>query len=138
MNSNLPYRPNVCLFILNKNNEIFIGERLGAKGVWQLPQGGIEEDLDEKGNALREAHEELGVDMDLLSIQKKLDSTYRYDFDVVPKYFEGKFKGQQQCFYVLKYTGTEGQINLSRFEQEFSDWKWVSLEDFAILSLIHI
>ena len=128
-NQDLPYRPNVCLVILNQNNQIFIGERNHNEADhWQLPQGGIEPEGTIAENALREGAEELGVDLDSLTVIKQLEASHCYDFRNPPEYAIGKFRGQEQCFWLLKFNGRDGDIQLDRYEAEFKDWKWCSVE----------
>ena len=123
------YRPNVCLLILNQQNQLFLGERLGSPGVWQLPQGGVEADLDLKANAIREAAEELGVNPESFEAIKLLEARNQYKWDEVPIYFQGKWIGQKQRFYLLRFLGKDSEIQLDRYEAEFSSWKWVMPKD---------
>jgi len=124
----LPLRPNVCLLIVNKKRLLFLGQRTGEKAVWQFPQGGVEEGSLED-NALREAHEELGVDRHLLRIVQKLNATHEYDFANPPDYARGRWRGQAQTFWLLEFLGEDPDIQLSRFEPEFADFAWCPSEE---------
>jgi putative (di)nucleoside polyphosphate hydrolase len=119
----LPLRPNVCLLILNKERNLFLGQRSGASAVWQFPQGGVEHGSLEE-NALREAHEEMGVDLNLLRVLQKLSATHEYDFANPPEYARGVWRGQSQTFWLLEFLGVDADIKLDRFEPEFSSFAW--------------
>ncbi len=127
--SQLPLRPNVCLFVLNLAGLIFLGRRHGQPQVWQLPQGGVEEQGTLEENALREAHEELGVSLSSLKVIQRLNSTHAYDWAVPPEYAVGKFRGQQQTFFVLEFIGADSEIELNRFSPEFDEFCWCKPED---------
>lgn len=130
---NLPLRPNVCMIVLNSENKVFLGERAGEPGVWQFPQGGIEADASIEESVIRELHEELGAEKNLFQIIRRLDATHEYDFARTPPYAVGKFRGQAQSFWLVRFVGTDQDINLSRFEVEFTNFRWVSLSE--VLSL---
>lgn len=134
MESEREYRPNTCLLIMNSEQKLFLGERYGEPGVWQLPQGGMEPEYTEEENALREAAEELGADEDCFSTIMKLDATHQYDFPIVPEYAEGRWHGQRQSFWLLEFRGGDSDIQLDRHHQEFSDWKWCTLVEVLELS----
>ena len=128
--TNLPYRPNVCLFILNSSSQIFIGLRSGSDTIWQLPQGGVEDDLDLAGNAIREAYEELGADQDKFQIIKQLDARHQYDFRTTPDFAKGVYRGQDQTFWLLSFSGEDSEIDLNRYTPEFKEWCWMDHQDF--------
>jgi putative (di)nucleoside polyphosphate hydrolase len=126
----LPLRPNVCLFIVNQNKRIFVGERFGCPGIWQLPQGGIEDGISEEENALREAHEELGADLKLFRTVKRLEAQHWYNFsEPVPLYAVGRWRGQKQSFWLIEFCGKDEDINLGRFQPEFSDYCWATVDE---------
>ncbi len=126
----LPFRPNVCLIILNKDNKIFIGERIDTPGAWQLPQGGAEESYTDEENALREAQEEMGLESgDLIKIEKQLKNTHTYEWKSPPAYAVNKWKGQAQKFFILRFLGLNSDVTLDRFTPEFSNWRWCDISD---------
>lgn len=129
MNEQLPFRPNVCLLIANRENKLFLGERNGSPGIWQLPQGGVETDSSEEESALREACEELGVEPELLRVIAKLTATHSYDFREPPAYAIGKWRGQRQTFWLLRFLGEDTDIDLARYEPEFSSFCWCTAEE---------
>jgi putative (di)nucleoside polyphosphate hydrolase len=129
MTPTLPYRSNVCMFVINNENLLFIGERAGSPGVWQLPQGGEEEGLTREENVIKELTEELGALPQHFSIMQQLKATHCYDFRNPPAYAVGKFRGQQQSFWLVRFTGTDNDIQLDRYHPEFSAYKWIPLKE---------
>ena len=130
----LPLRPNICLLVFDRRRLLFVGERLGEPGVWQFPQGGIEDGTSLEENALRELEEELGAPRFAFRLVKKLRSANSYEFSKPPAYAEGKWRGQQQSFYLVEFTGDDSQIDLARHEPEFMNWKWCSVEEVKQLA----
>jgi putative (di)nucleoside polyphosphate hydrolase len=127
--SNLPYRPNVCMLIFNREGKLFLGERAGAKGVWQFPQGGVEAGHSIEESVYREIEEELGVSRDLVRIRKKLDATHEYDFDVIPEYARDRFRGQSQTFWLVEFLGKDTDIQVHSDAAEFQSWMWCSPDE---------
>jgi putative (di)nucleoside polyphosphate hydrolase len=125
----LPYRPNVCLLIMNNKSLLFLGERADRSQIWQLPQGGVESDASIEENVIREAHEELGVGIELLEIVKKLEATHVYDFAKTPDYAIGKWRGQSQTFWLLRFLGKDTDINLARYHPEFANFCWCNADE---------
>lgn len=125
----LPYRPNVCMFVLNAENKVFVGERSDHPGAWQLPQGGVETGMSLEENVLKELTEELGAPKETFTILKKLSATHTYDFFNTPPYAINVWRGQAQTYWLVKFTGDESQINLSLYEVEFQSYAWVALQD---------
>jgi putative (di)nucleoside polyphosphate hydrolase len=121
----LPLRPNVCMFLINAKGQILLGERFGSRGEWQLPQGGVDKGTPLEENVIRELNEELGIAPDKLKIIQKLIATHTYEFKDPPGYALGKWRGQSQTFWLVKFLGTDLDINLTlHHEQEFSAWQW--------------
>jgi len=130
----LPLRPNVCLLILDPRGRLFLGERRGCPGVWQLPQGGVDPGLTEEECALKEAHEELGAPRERFRILTRLSALNEYDFDEPPPRARGKWRGQSQRFWVLRYLGADDEIDLDRFEPELMAWRWCSVGEVRRLA----
>ena len=114
--------------LFNKNGEVFVGKRIDqtVEG-WQMPQGGIDDGETPKQAALRELQEEVGTDK--AEVLGEMDDWVTYD---LPKHligvaFHGKYKGQRQKWFALRFTGQEGDIDLTAHEPEFSSFQWVSL-----------
>lgn len=124
----LPLRPNVCLIIINNDNRIFVGERADNPGHWQFPQGGAEPDLSLEENALREAEEELGASSNCFEVIQQLEATHQYDWETPPDYAVGKWRGQSQTFWLIRFTGDDSEIDLNKHVPEFISWKWVDID----------
>ena len=127
----LPYRPGVGLVILNHQNDIFIGERFDQPGIWQLPQGGIDDgDEDFNTSVFRELYEETGIrDATILKI---MDDWQYYDLPdhLIARLWDSKYRGQKQKWVALRHNGQENEINLhtSRYP-EFRSWQWISRQE---------
>lgn len=130
MQNNALYRPCVGLAVFNARGEVFVGERIDTPGAWQMPQGGIDPGEDIQSAALRELAEEIGTDKaEILTI---FPDTIRYDLPerLIQKLWNGKYRGQEQTWVALRFTGQDSDINLNAFDPpEFSAWQWVPLAD---------
>jgi len=125
---NLPYRPCVGVMLTNPRGHVFVGQRLDRdQDAWQMPQGGV--DLGEKtlDAAMRELEEETGVTPDLVSVEGETSGLIRYDIphELVPNIWKGRYRGQEQKWYLMRFHGTDSQINLQTEHPEFSEWKWM-------------
>jgi putative (di)nucleoside polyphosphate hydrolase len=127
-NDALRYRPCVGIALFNNEGKVFVGERINAPGAWQMPQGGIGANEDIKCAALREMKEEIGTDRaEIICIA---DCTIRYDLpeEIAKNIWNGRFRGQEQTWVALRFTGQDTDIDLNTFEHpEFSAWQWVDL-----------
>ena len=130
----LPLRPNVCMLIFNSERKLFLGERHDETGVWQFPQGGAEPEFSLEENVYRELEEELGIRRSSLQIEKKLDSTHEYEFRNPPSYARGKWRGQSQTCWLVRFLGTDAEINLDTAEPEFMSWKWCEVDEVRMLA----
>ena len=126
--STLPYRRGVGIMLRNGAGEVLVGSRIDMQSdAWQMPQGGIDEGETPKQAVLRELREEVGTDK--AEVLGEMDDWVTYD---LPKHligvaFHGKYKGQRQKWFALRFTGQEGDIDLTAHEPEFSSFQWVSL-----------
>lgn len=117
--------------MLNDRNQILVGQRASASAgavIWQFPQGGIDSDESLETAALREACEELGLDVEKLKFISSLKAINQYDFEVPPEYAKNVWRGQRQNFAILKFLGQDSDFDLNRFEPEFTDWCWLKIE----------
>jgi len=123
----LPLRLGVGIVLLNKKNEIFVGKRIdNPKNSWQMPQGGVDQNEDFLQAAKRELVEETGIKS--IRLIKELDGWFKYDLPeyLLGKLWEGKYKGQKQKWFVMKFLGKSNEINVKTKNPEFLDWKWIN------------
>ena len=131
----LPYRRNVGVMLANPAGHVFVGQRIdNDQAAWQMPQGGIDKGEDPRAAALRELTEETGVTPDLVTVEAETDGWLAYDLphDVVPRIWKGRFRGQEQKWFLLRFHGTDDQVRLDADDhQEFSQWRWLSPDDLV-------
>jgi putative (di)nucleoside polyphosphate hydrolase len=134
MTSDLPYRPCVGIMLFNQDGKVFVGKRIDqtVEG-WQMPQGGIDKGEEPKQAVLRELQEEVGTGK--AEILGEMEDWVTYD---LPKHligvaFHGKYRGQKQKWFALRFTGTQADIDLNTHEPEFADFKWVDLKELPDL-----
>ena len=123
----LPLRLGVGIVLLNQKNEIFVGRRIdNPKNSWQMPQGGVDQNEDFLQAAKRELVEETGIKS--IRLIKELDGWFKYDLPeyLLGKLWEGKYKGQKQKWFVMKFLGKSNEINVKTKNPEFLDWKWIN------------
>lgn len=122
-------RNNVCILVFNSNYEVFIGERFGESGHWQLPQGGVEDGDSLQEAVVREVREELGIEHSHLGAPIQLQATHSYIWDEVPHYAVGRWIGQAQTFWAVEFKGIDAEIVLDRDGvAEFQAWRWCALD----------
>lgn len=125
----LPYRPCVGVMVVNAQAQVFVGQRLDRDyDAWQMPQGGVDPGEDPRDAALRELEEETGITRDLVSVEAQTEGWLPYELphDLVPKLWKGKFRGQQQKWFLLRFNGTDEQVNIRTAQPEFAAWQWLA------------
>ena len=133
---NLPLRSGVGIIVLNKENKVFVAKRIdNPKNFWQMPQGGINKNEDFFTAALRELKEETSIEsVELVKeIDKKL--TYILPDELIGIIWKGKFKGQTQKWFIMRFIGNESEININTKKPEFLDWKWIDLDDLTKIAV---
>ena len=132
----LPLRIGVGIVLLNIKNNIFVGKRLDNPGnYWQMPQGGVDNNENFFEAAKRELEEETSIKS--IRLIKELDSWLQYELpkNLLGKIWDGKFRGQTQKWFIMKFIGDESEINIKTITPEFSEWKWIkpiNLTDFVV------
>ncbi len=124
----LPLRIGVGIILLNDKNNVFVGKRIdNPKNSWQMPQGGVDENEDFLQAAKRELEEETGVKS--VKLIKELDGWFKYNLPeyLLGKLWEGKYRGQKQKWFVMKFLGKSSEINVKTKNPEFFEWKWIQL-----------
>ena len=130
----LPYRPCVGLMLLNREGQIFAGQRLdNSRDAWQMPQGGIDEGESPREAALRELGEETGVDLADVEVLRESDTWHAYDLPrtLIPKLWDGQFRGQTQRWFALRYSGPDSGVNIETHEPEFRTWAWMAQDELV-------
>ena len=134
--SKLPLRIGVGIVLLNNENKVFVAKRIdNPKNFWQMPQGGVDEGENYYEAALRELKEETSItSVELIQeINKKL--TYILPNHLIGIIWKGRFKGQTQKWFVMRFIGNESEININTKNPEFLDWKWIDLEDLTKIAV---
>ncbi|MDB0062230.1 RNA pyrophosphohydrolase [Octadecabacter sp.] len=125
----LPYRPCVGLMVVNRDGNVFVGQRVDRdQDAWQMPQGGIDKGETVIEAALRELGEETGITPNLVTVEDVTVDWLLYDLPhhIVPKIWKGRYRGQEQKWVLMRFSGTDDQINIVQPHQEFSEWMWIS------------
>ena len=128
----LPYRRNVGVMLVNETGEAFVGQRIDSEvPAWQMPQGGIDAGETPRDAALRELEEETGVTADLVTVEAETEGWLSYDLphDIVAKIWKGKFRGQEQKWFLLRFHGSDEQVRIDTDHPEFSKWCWLSADE---------
>ena len=131
-NEKLPLRIGVGIVLLNKKNNAFVGKRIDNPGkFWQMPQGGINNNENFFEAAKRELEEETSIKS--VELIKELDPWLEYELpnNLLGKIWGGKYRGQKQKWFVIKFTGQENEINIKTKNPEFSEWKWIKLSELT-------
>lgn len=124
----LPYRRNVGVMLMNGSGLVFVGQRLDNPGpAWQMPQGGLDKGETPREAALRELEEETGVAPSLVDILAETEEWLSYDLphDVVPKIWKGRYRGQEQKWLLMRFLGSDDQVQIETEHPEFSQWRWM-------------
>ncbi len=132
MNKNfkdLPLRSGVGIVLLNNQNKVFVAKRIdNPKNFWQMPQGGIDEGEDPLKAAFRELKEETSIKN--AELIKELDGTITYELpdSLLGIIWKGKYRGQKQKWFLMRFIGKDSEININTSNPEFLDWKWIELD----------
>lgn len=140
--ASLPYRPNVGAVLFNGQGRVFVARRAdfpnaeGAAGGWQLPQGGIDSDEDPARAVLRELAEEIGTDRAEIIGEHPDWLTYDLPAELVGRALRGRYRGQRQRWFALRFIGTDADIRLDQDPHpEFDAWRWAELTELPALAV---
>ena len=127
----LPYRRCVGVVLVSADGLIFAGERIDTPDAWQMPQGGIDSGETPRTAAMRELEEEIGVGPGLVTVEAETADWVRYDLpdELVGKALKGRFRGQDQKWFLLRFGGSDGDIRLETDHPEFIRWKWTTPDE---------
>ena len=128
----LPLRKGVGIILLNKDNKVFVAKRIdNAKNFWQMPQGGVDSHEDFLKAACRELEEETSIKS--IKLIKELEGTITYELPdrLLGIIWKGKYRGQKQKWFLMRFTGEEKEINIKTKNPEFLDWKWIELNQIT-------
>ncbi len=127
MKDKLPMRQGVGIIVLNKQNQVFVGKRKdNPVDKWQMPQGGIDQNETPLNAMKRELAEETSIKN--IKILKEIENWLEYELppNLLGKIWKGKFRGQKQKWFIVKFLGQDSEVNLNTKHQEFIEWKWIN------------
>tara|TARA_B100001564_G_scaffold175891_1_gene148009 strand:+ start:230 stop:706 length:477 start_codon:yes stop_codon:yes gene_type:complete len=125
----LPLRSGVGIIVLNKKNKVFVAKRIdNQKDFWQMPQGGVNDGEDFLTAAYRELEEETSIKN--VELIKEIEGTLTYELpdNLLGIIWKGKYKGQKQKWFLMRFLGTDNEINIKTKKPEFLDWKWIDID----------
>ena len=134
--SELPLRSGVGIVVLNKQNKVFVAKRIdNPKSFWQMPQGGVDVNENYLDAAKRELKEETSIKS--VELIKELDGWLKYNLpeNLLGKIWNGKYSGQKQKWFVMKFLGEDNEINVKTKVPEFLEWKWIDIDEITSIAV---
>ena len=135
-NKQLPLRIGVGIILLNHENKVFVGKRIdNPKNFWQMPQGWVNQNQNFLHAAKRELEEETGIKS--VELVKELNKWLKYDLpeNLLGKVLEGKYRGQKQKWFIMKFVGKDNEINVKTKNPQFLDWKWIEVSELPSIAV---
>lgn len=132
----LPYRPAAGIMLINRECNVFVGQRLDSTlEAWQMPQGGIDEGEDALAAALRELGEETGIAADKVELVATAQEELLYDLpdELIGKLWKGRYRGQRQSWFLFRFLGEDSDVNIATEHQEFRAWRWADPADLPAM-----
>ena len=136
--SGLPYRPGVGVMLFNDKGLVFVGQRLDSRlDAWQMPQGGIDDGEDPLPAAFRELEEETGIAPHLAELTAETPDWHYYDLpeELIGKLWKGRYAGQRQKWYAMRFLGADGDVMIATKHPEFSAWRWADAGELVELAV---
>ena len=130
--SELPLRSGVGIVVLNKQNKVFVARRIdNPKNFWQMPQGGVDEGENFLNAAYRELEEETSIKK--VELIQELEGTITYELPdrLLGIIWKGKYRGQKQKWFLMRFNGEDNEINIKTKNPEFLDWKWIKIDQLT-------
>jgi len=134
--TDLPYRPCAGVMLVNRTGQVFVGQRMDSTlEAWQMPQGGIDPGEDALTAAVRELGEETGIAADKAELIAAADGDFTYDLppELIGKVWKGRWRGQTQRWFLFRFLGEDGDIDIATAHQEFRAWRWIEPDDLPRL-----
>ena len=132
----LPYRPGAGVMLLNRQGKVFVAQRIDSTlEAWQMPQGGLDPGEDPEAGAFRELEEETGIPRAKVALVARCPVELTYDLpdDLVGKMWKGKWRGQRQTWFLMRFLGEDEDVDLETEEPEFRAWKWADPAELPAL-----
>jgi len=131
-----PYRKGVGMMMLNEADQVFIARRVDfPEGAWQMPQGGMDEGETPEEAVLRELYEETGIQNVEILVESQVWRSYDVPLELSQKIWDGKFKGQAQKWFLIRFSGDDSEIDLEHHHPEFCEWRWISIDELPELAV---
>lgn len=128
--ASLPYRPCVGIMLLNGQGQVFVGRRIDQTvEAWQMPQGGIDDGEEPRDAALRELKEEIGTDQAEILAESRDWLKYDLPANLIGKVWRGRYRGQTQKWFAMRFLGAEADIDIDTEHPEFQAWRWLAMDD---------
>jgi len=132
--ASLPYRMGVGIALFNQDGRVFVGRRIDTTAeAWQMPQGGIDAGEDPRAAALRELAEETGITQAVVTGETAGWLDYDLPPELIGKVWKGRYRGQRQKWFAMRFLGQDSDIRLDAHEPEFAEWRWVPFDQLPDL-----